>query len=256
MQARHPTTLAVAMALVASALVAAALSAATAGAAGGLSVTPVVLEATATPGRVGSITIANTSPNAMQVRVRARPWRQPRSGRVIADTRRTLAQVRLGAGSFMLAAGTRRALDVGLIGLAPGGSLYGSIEVIGTPTGQARPKSVRTRYRLIAALRLNPPAAKRVLRLQVGRILSRGRRTVVALRNTGNTVTPVGGSIRIVSGAGVVRTTIAEARILPGATVDVSLRSGALPAGRHVADVTLRQGRTIVTKVKRSFRVR
>ena len=241
--------------VIASALIGAAATA-SATAAGGLSISPSVLETTAEPGRVGAITIANTSSMPMLVSVRAHPWRQPRSGVAVSDVRRSLGGVRLNASSFRLAAGARRAIGVSLLRTPPGGSLYGNLEVVGTPQGPRPANGIRTRYRLIGALRLNPPAAARVLRVEIGRIKQRGRTAVVAVHNAGNSVTPVAGSIRIVGGAGVVRTTIAEARILPGKTVDVSLRSGRLQAGRYVADVTLRQGRTNVGKVKRRFTFR
>jgi hypothetical protein len=116
--------------------------------------------------------------------------------------------------------------------------------------------AIRTRYRLVTALRLDPAAARRVLKVQVGRLRASGKTVLMALRNSGNTVMPITGSVRITGGAGTVRTTLAEARILPGATVDVSLRSGKLLAGRYVADMTLRQGGRSVATAKRAFRVR
>ena len=245
-----------ALAFVIAAVLVGAAATASATAAGGLSISPSVLETTAAPGRVGGVTIANTSSTAILVHVRAHPWRQPRSGIVVSDVARSLAGVRLNASSFSLAAGARRTIGVSLLRTPRSGSVYGNLEFVGTPQGASPASGVRTRYRLIGALRLNPPAAKRVLRVEVGRIKQRGRTAVAAVRNVGNTVTPVAGSIRIVGGAGIVRTTIAEARILPGKAVDVSLRSGTLQPGRYVADVTLRQGRTNVATVKRRFTVR
>ena len=233
------------------------VAAVSAAAAGGLSISPAVLETVAKAGRVGSVTVANTTSKPMRVTVRARPWRQPRSGIVAPDGRRTLGrQVRVSPSSLTLAAGQRRAVIVSLPNEPARGSLYGSLEIIGTPQGAAGVKAIRTRYRLIAGLRLNPPIAKRVFKVQVGRIRATGKGALMTLRNSGNTVTPVAGAVRIVGGAGTVRTTIAEARILPGATVDVSLRSRTLLGGRYVATVTLRQGSTSVASVKRSFTVR
>lgn len=235
--------------------VAAAIVTTSAFAAGSLSISPAILETVAKPGRVGAVTVANTTSAPMRVTVRTRPWRQARSGVVTPDGRRTLSrQVRVSPASFTLPAGQRRAIDVRLLRAPAGGSLYGSVEIIGTPPAAKR--GIRTRSRLIAGLRLNPLAAQRVLRVQVGRIRAGGRSALMAVRNAGNTVTPLTGSVRISGGSGTLRTTIAEARILPGATVDLSLRSGRLLAGRYTATVTLRQAGRRVASVKRRFTVR
>ncbi|MDP2712469.1 MAG: hypothetical protein Q8O56_14740 [Solirubrobacteraceae bacterium] len=230
------------------------IATASAAAPGGLSINPALLERVARTGPVGAVTVRNTTSSSMRVTVRARPWRQPRSGVVAPDTRRTLArQLRVSPATFTLPAGQRRTVSVRLLRTPPRYSLYGSLEVIGTPPAARR--AIRPRYRLIAGVRLNPPAARRVLRVRSGQVRSNGRRTVVALRNAGNTVMPVTGSVRIVGGTGTVRTTIAPARILPGATVDVNLRSGRLLGGRYRATITLRQGGRAIVSTRRSFTV-
>jgi P pilus assembly chaperone PapD len=250
MRHHHHTAAAIVLAL------ASVATAATASAAGGLGISPAIVEAVAAPGHAGIVTVSNTTSVAMRVTVRARPWIQPRSGIATPDRRHTLGRVRVGPPSFTLPAGQRRAIDVSLLRAPAGGSLYGNLEIVGAPQGAPPRGAIRTRYRLIAALRLDPAAAKRLLKVQVGRLRARGTTVLMALRNSGNTVMPITGSVRITGGAGTVRTTLAEARILPGATVDVSLRSGKLLAGRYVADMTLRQGGRSVATAKRVFRVR
>ncbi len=241
-------------AIVAVLITCGATAAASTNAAGGLSIAPAFLEHEARQGPVGEIRVANGSAKALTVTVRARPWIQERGGGVRPDGRRTLAQVRLGATTFTLAPGEARKVSATLPARPGSGSLYGAIDVIGTPQG-ARPRNgILARYRLLGGLRLNPAAAQRRLRVRVG--APRGDRggVVVPVRNTGNTVEPLTGSARIVGATGTLRATIAAQRILPGGLVEVRLRRGRLQAGRYTAAVTLRQGGRQVAKVTRSFR--
>lgn len=244
-----------ATALVAVALVALAV-AATVGAAGGLSIEPAVLERVAATGRAGDVTVANRSARPVRVTVRTRPWRQARNGTVVADTSRTLAsRVRATPASFTLAPGQRRAIAVSLRRRPPGNSLYGALEVVGTPQGAVPRGAIRTRYRLIGALRLNPPVARHVLKVRVVRVRSSGRRILVTLRNDGNTASPISGSAVLTGGAGTQRTSVPATRILPGRTVDVSLRAAKPVPGRYTATITLRQGGRTVANVRRALRV-
>ncbi|HEX5926965.1 MAG TPA: hypothetical protein VFY45_24280 [Baekduia sp.] len=237
-------------------IVSGATAAASTTAAGGLSIAPAFLEHEAQPGSVGQIRVANGSAKALTVTVRARPWIQERGGAVRPDGRRTLGQVRLSATTFTLAPGEARTVSATLLSRPAFGSLYGTIDVLGTPQG-ARPRNgILARYRLLGGLRLNPSAAQRRLRVRVGapRIDTKG--VVVPVRNTGNTVEPLTGSTRILGATGTLRGTIASQRILPGGLVDVGLRRGRLQAGRYTAAVTVRQGGRQVAKVTRTFRVR
>ena len=47
---------------------------------GGVSITPQILETTARRGASGTVTISNTTNRKLRMTVRARPWRQARSG--------------------------------------------------------------------------------------------------------------------------------------------------------------------------------
>ena len=58
-------------------------------AAGGLSVTPAVLEHRAALGTVGSLTLNNTTNESLRVTVNVRPWRQELNGKVLTDPRAT-----------------------------------------------------------------------------------------------------------------------------------------------------------------------
>lgn len=244
------TRIAALAATVAAACGGVALAAASTTATGGLSISPAIVEHQATPGAVGAVRVANGSNRTIAVRVRARPWVQARSGAVEADRRRTLAPIRLGATSFTLAPGTARTVTATLLKRPSGGSLYGAIEVVGTPQGGAV-DGVRTRYRLLGSLRLNPSPAQRRLRLRVGTAAADASGATVAVRNAGNTVAPITGSARLTSAAGTLRSTIAEQRILPGAVVNLRIQEGRLRAGPYTAAITLRQaGRTIATATR------
>ncbi|WP_205699436.1 hypothetical protein [Conexibacter sp. SYSU D00693] len=241
-----------ALALAASAA-AVATVAAQSSAQGGLSISPAIVERPAAPGRIGTVVVTNSSSATFDVVATARPWSQARSGTVLPDARRTLSQVRLGATRFTLAPGQRRTIDASLTSVPAAGSLYGTVEVLGTPRGG--PGGVRTRLRLLSSLRLNPAASRRRLRVRVGEVRARGGRVTVAVRNTGNTVQPLTGSIRVAGAAGTLRGTVAAQRILPGAVVDVRAARGRLQRGSYRATVVLRQGGRRVASTTRTLRV-
>jgi hypothetical protein len=242
---------AVAAVLIASGATAAASTTAT----GGLSIVPAFLEHEAQPGAVGQIRIANGSAKAIAVSVRARPWIQERSGAVRPDGSKTLTQVKLSLTAFTLKPGETRSVSAALAARPGSGSLYGAIDVLGTPRGPRPRNGILARYRLLGGLRLNPAAAQRRLRVRVGAPRGDAKGVVVAVRNTGNTVEPLTGSARIVGATGTLRATIASQRILPDGLVEVRLHRGRLQAGRYIAAVTLRQGGRQVAKVTRAFRV-
>lgn len=252
-RARALIVAAVAIAGASAAAVAVAGSAATA--AGGLSISPAIIEHQATPGAVGQLRINNATSRSMAIRVRARPWIQARSGAVETNPRKTLSGVRLGATSFTLAPGTARTVTATLLTRPAGGSLYGALEVVGTPKGGAV-NGVRARYRLLGSLRLNPAKAQRRFRVRVGAAAADGSGVAVAVRNAGNTVEAISGAARITSASGTLRSELAGTRILPGAVVDLRLHQGRLRAGSYTAAVTLRQGGRTVATAKRTFRVR
>jgi len=233
-----------------------ATAAASTTAAGGLSIAPAFLEHEAQPGAVGQLRIANGSTKAIAVTVRARPWIQERSGAVRPDGGKTLAQVKLSLTAFTLKPGETRSVSAALVARPGSGSLYGAIDVLGTPQGPRPRNGILARYRLLGGLRLNPAMAQRRLRVRVGAPRGDAKGVVVGVRNAGNTVEPLTGSARIVGAIGTLRATIAPQRVLPGGLVEVRLRRGHLQAGHYTAAVTLRQGGRQVAKVTRAFRVR
>jgi hypothetical protein len=249
------TVLAVAATCASAAAAAVAVASTATTAAGGLSISPAVIEHQATPGSVGQIRVNNATNRTMSVRVRVRPWIQARSGAVETNPRKTLSQVRLGTTSFSLAPGSARTVTATLLKRPSGGSLYGAIEVIGTPKGGAT-NGIRARYRLLGSLRLNPATAQRRFRVRVGAAAATGSGVTVAVRNAGNTVEPISGAARITSASGTLRSELAGTRILPGAVVDLQLHKGRLRAGSYTAAVTLRQGGRTIATVMRTFRVR
>jgi hypothetical protein len=224
-------------------------------AAGGLSVSPAIVEHAARAGGVGTITIANTTSAALTVNVSVRPWVQSRTGAVAPNPRRTLGDIRLSRSSFTLGAGARQTVSLTLLGAPAGGSLYGSIQVLGTPQRVSVRTGISVAYRLISTLRLD--AAHKLLKLQVANaaVTGEGAHRVLALnvRNAGNTVDPITGSVRLQGPRGTVNENIAAARILPGATVQLppaSLRG--VPAGSYTASIALVQdGRRVLDTTRR-----
>jgi hypothetical protein len=231
-------------------------------AAGGLSISPALVEHLAQPGVVGSIEVKNTTSVPLAIKVAARPWRQARSGAVAPDRRKTLArQVRVSIGSFTLAPGARRSVAFTLLSAPSAGSLYGSMEVIGTPPKPKKRAGIIAAYRLVGSLRLNPSAARRKLGLRLGaaRVAGKGAKGAikVALRNAGNTVDPVRGTARVTGSRGSRTISIADKRIVPGATVDLPLGAvKGLPKGSYRVRVSLFQAGKPVLSTTRRFRIR
>ncbi len=208
------------------------------GARGGLSVTPGILEHAAQPGAVGPLTVSNTSSRPMTVSVAARPWLQSRSGSVVPDRRKVLGKVHAGRRSFRLAAGGTRTVGLSLARRPGGGSLYGAIEVTGTPKGR-HGRGVRVAYRLVTSLRLYPPVGARRYRARPRRLFQHGSTRhgalFLAVKNGGNTIDPIGGRVHISGSHHTLSGVIESKAILPGATVNLRLArlSGALPRGRY-----------------------
>jgi hypothetical protein len=255
-----PRTLRLSLPIAAVALLAAGGSSL---AAGGLSVSPPIVEKVAAPGPVGSVKVNNTTSGPLKIAVAVRPWVQARSGAVRPDRKKSLSsRVRVSAAAFTLAPGTSKVVDLKLLGTPGSGSLYGSIEVVGTPPkASSKSSGITAAYRIVGSLRLNPTAARRVLRLQVGTVRTAGsgaRRVIAgAVRNAGNTVDEVSGTARITGPGGSRSIAIAKTRILPGAIVDLGLGSvRGLRAGSYTARVSLFQtGRPVVT-TSRKFVIR
>jgi len=238
-----------------TALLAHAAPAGSKAAAGGLSLSPTLIEMTAKPGAGGTVTVANHSAHTLAVTVAARPWRQSRSGATVPNRRKTLAGVTLSATSFSLKPKAQRNLAVGL---PSSGELYGALEVIGLPPDADSQKGIVTGYRLIGSLRLDPVNA--VLQLSAGKVTTSGhgaaQELALPVTNRGNSLTPVSGDVDLKGPLGTTSTHIGAVRILPGKTVDVSLgRTKRLVAGLYKARVELDQG-DLVAKVTRNVRIK
>lgn len=224
-------------------------------AAGGLSMTPTILEHAATKGGVGSVTVSNTSAKAISVTVTPRPWRQGRNGAVTSDRRKKLKGVTVDAKKFSLAAGQKRTVGVSLVKVPASKSLYGSVEVVGLPPKTSSKESgVVVGYRLVGSLRLNPATKKLKLRPKKARVS--GGRVVLAIKNSGNTLDPITGTATIKSAKGSRGVTIARTRILPGKTVDLSLGAAkGLASGSYKVTVALTQGAKTVLKATRPLKI-
>lgn len=225
---------------------------------GGLSVTPAVIERVAARGDAVSIAVVNGTSQALKITVTPRPWTQSRSGAVAPNRHRTLlSRLDVSARSFTLAAGGRRTVTMTVKSVPSSGSLYGSIETIGLPSGPAKKNGITAAYRLISTLRLNPPQAKRRLKVRAAAPRVSGRSIVLPVENAGNTVAPVTGDVRIKGALGSRTTAVRATPILPGATVNLGLgaRKG-LPAGTYAVSIALTQdGRRVLRTTKR-LRVR
>ena len=226
---------------------------------GGVSVTPSVVQTTARRNASGRVTIRNASGRKLRMTVRARPWRQAASGAVAANRRRSLRGVRVSARKFTLASGVSRSVSVRLARVPSRRSQYGALEVVGKPVKRRR--GINVAYRLISSLRFHPTAGARRLRLGAGsaRVTGRGSNRALALRvrNRGNTIDPVGGSVSISGPGGGRSGTIPAKAILPGKRISLRLISlSGLRKGRYSASVTLTQAGRNRVSVTRRFRIR
>lgn len=247
------------LAVLGAALAATAVAAETASAAGGLSVTPSRLETTARAGAGGSVTITNSSSRKLRVTVRARPWRQSSNGALAANRSRRLGRVRVSASKFTLAAGTSRSVSVRLRRVPARRSLYGALDILGKPV--KRRSGINVAYRLVSSLRFNPAAGRRKLRLSAGNAGTTGsgssRMLVLRVKNRGNTVDPVGGTVSITGARGGRTGGINPQFIVPGKSIRLkALSLSGLRKGRYTAAITLSQAGRNIVSVTRSFRIR
>ena len=198
-------------------------TAATAHAAGGLSVTPAVLEHRANLGKVGSLTLNNTTNESLRVTIRVRPWLQQLNGNVFSDSRTTFSRyVRSTRQSFTIGAGAKVPVNFRMLRRTSSGSLYGSVDILGKPVNTKGRKGIIPQYRLISSMRLNP--SRQTLRLRTGAGQIRGGAFVLPVRNLGNTIEPVSGTYRL-SGPGTRSGTISAVRVIPGKLVGLGLGS-------------------------------
>jgi hypothetical protein len=229
-------------------------SATTAHAAGGLSVTPAVIEHTAKRGIVGRMTLTNSTNEKLRVRVTVRPWRQQLDGTVIADMRSNFTRyVKAGKRKFTLRAGAKRTFRLKMRRRTRSGSLYGSIDIFGKPTRRKGRTGIIPQYRLISKIRLNPKRKR--YKLRTGAVQVRRGQILLPIRNLGNTIDPLAGNFRI-SGPTSRSGDFKAIPALPGKLI--ALGAGAsrgMPKGRYTLTATVTQaGRN--KNVRSSFRIR
>src|SRR4051812_48628569 len=114
---------------------------------GGLALTHTTIARQAVAGSTDFVKVTNNSDKALAVTVKARPWLQSSSARVVPNRRKTLSQVGLDDGSFTLPPGSSKDVMVTLKSVPTGGFLFGALEIIGMPTGKS--KGLITAYRLV-----------------------------------------------------------------------------------------------------------
>jgi hypothetical protein len=228
---------------------------------GGLSVSPGIFEHPAVRGRLGVVQISNTTSGAMTVGVALRPWVQARSGEVSANRRATLDGIGMSPHSFTLGAGAARSVGLVLSRTPVQRSLYGAVEVTGLPHGRVS-GGLRVGYRLVSSLRLDPPKGAQVFRAQAGGLVEQGSARhgtlLLAVRNTGNTIVPIGGTALIGGPGRSLRANASPRAIVPGQTVNVPLAelSGSLPAGHYRVAVRLSQGGHSIGTLTRTIALR
>jgi hypothetical protein len=225
-------------------------------AAGGVSLTPQTVEHTARKGKLGSVTVKNTTPDTLSVTVRVRPWKQNRAtGQVSANLNVSMSRyVSANASSFSLAAGSSRSVALTQRRTPPGGSLYGAIEVFGKPRNAKARNGIIPNYRVVGRLRANP--AKKHVALRAGSLAfvgsGAGRQVVVPIRNTGNTLDPIGGNVTF-SGPTSKTNPLQTITPIPGQVVNlVGGHVSGFKKGRYTATFSITQGTRRYT-AKRTF---
>jgi hypothetical protein len=220
---------------------------------GGLSVMPALIEHNASPGALATLKVANRSAAPLAVTVTPRPWVQSANGKVSPNRRATLPGVSVSQSTFTLAPGAERDVSATLNSVPTAGYLYGAMEVVGVPTDAATRKGVVLGYRLVGALRVVPNAPKSSL--TAGNPKASGSTAVIPVKNGGNTLDPVTGSIRVKGATGTKNLTIAAVRILPGKTVNLPAGTK-LSKGSYTATVTLNQRGKKALSATKKFKVK
>ena len=168
---------------------------------GGVSITPASVETTAKRGSVGSITVKNTTRDTMRVTINVRPWIQNRCHRHgRPEHARQPVAVRAGVAADVHAQAGRAPRQLqhapdDRVGLAlrrlPGVRQAGQ--------ARRRRNGIIPQWDLRGKMRLNPSRKNPNLRIGATDVVGRGnnRSLILAVRNTGNTLDPVGGTVRI-----------------------------------------------------------
>ena len=224
---------------------------------GGVSITPALVEKTAKRGTIGTVTIKNTTKDTMKVTVNVRPWIQNRNtGQVVLNTKASLAPyVRASPQSFNLRPGERK-VTFSMRRMTASGSLYAGFQVFAKQVKAKARNGIVPQWDLRGKMRLNPSRKNPNLKIGATDVSGRGnnRSLILAVRNTGNTLDPVTGTVAI-TGAATRNATIPQVSVVPGAVV--YLNGGAL-RGLKAGNYTATWNVTIGGKkfnVKRTFKL-
>jgi hypothetical protein len=224
---------------------------------GGVELRPAALERTARRGTVGTFTVRNTTRDTLRVTVTVRPWIQTRATGVVQINKRAnlTPYVRASPQTFNLAPGSRT-VRLRMRRSAPGGSLYGGIQVFARQRRPQARNGIIPQYEVVGRLRLNPRTKRPNLRLGATDVVGSGnnRSLILAVRNIGNTIDPVGGTVAI-TGPTRRNATIPQVSVVPGQVV--YLKGGGLRGmarGNYTATWTVTQGGRRFT-ARRTFRL-
>jgi hypothetical protein len=220
---------------------------------GGLSMMPALIQHNAQPGALATVTVANRSAAPMAVTVTPRPWVQAATGKVAPNRRATLPGVSVDKASFTLAPGAEQQVNATLGSAPSAGYLYGALEVVGVPTDAKTRKGVVLGYRLIGAVRILPAAAK--YGITASNVKASKGTAVVPVKNTGNTLDAISGSVKVKGAAGTKNITIAAVKILPGKSVNLPAGTK-LAKGSYTATVALSQHGKKALAVTKKFKVK
>ena len=212
---------------------------------GGVSITPASVETTARRGGVGGITVKNTTRDTLRVTINVRPWIQNRStGTVVLNTRASLSPyVRASPQTFTLKPGERR-VNFNMRRMTASGSLYAGFQVFAKQVKAKARNGIVPQWDLRGKLRLNPATKRPNLKLGSTRVLGSGsnRSLILEVRNLGNTLDPVGGTVSITGPTGR-NANVPQVAVVPGQVVQ--LKGGSLRgmrAGNYTATWAVTQG--------------
>jgi hypothetical protein len=224
---------------------------------GGVSITPATVEATAKKGSVGTFTVKNTTKDTMRVTVTVRPWSQNRSsGAVVINKRANLSPYVVGSPkSFTLKPGSRK-IKLRMRRMTHSRSLYGGIQVFARQKKRKATNGIIPQWDLVGRLRLNPKRKRPNMRVGATDVVGRGnnRSLILAVRNIGNTLDPVGGTVKI-TGPTSRNATISQVSVVPGQVV--YLKGGSvrgMKRGSYTATWSITQGSKRYT-AKRTFKL-
>ena len=165
---------------------------------GGVSITPAALEQTAKRGTVGTFTVKNTTKDTLRVTVIVRPWIQNRTTAAVALNKSAslTPYVRASPQSFDLKPGSRT-VRLNMRRMTTSGSLYGGFQVFAKQKSRSARNGIIPQWDLVGRLRLNPSRKRPNLRVGNTDVVGRGnnRSLILAVRNIGNTLDPVAGTV-------------------------------------------------------------